>query len=186
MLAQPQTPLLPLGAGDDVVSSMGECEDLGVRCCLLGNAQIHPATISVATTRIAAMNQGKVSPVSRSCTEVEFSGPFTVAFHDEIIARIRLQVFDPGVMIIRRCDFLRRLRLLDGVNAISLALLSQHELTFIPAVLGAVVNDVLFTGLGGGPGDGCFSTGVTRPYHSPLSRRSPLERRHLCHQSFDV
>ena len=186
MLAQPQTPLLPLGAGDDVVSSMGECEDLGVRCCLLGNAQIHPATISVATTRIAAMNQGKVSPVSRSCTEVEFSGPFTVAFHDERIARIRLQVFDPGVIIIRRCDFLRRLRLLDGVNAIRLTFLTQGEFTALSDGLGPVVNDVLFTRFSGGPGDGCFATGVTRPYHSPLSRRSPLERRHLCHQSFDV
>ena len=44
---------------------MGECEDLelAVACW---QCAIHPATISVATTRITAMNQGKVSPVIRA------------------------------------------------------------------------------------------------------------------------
>ena len=58
MLAKPQTPLFPFRTGDDVVSSMGECEDLGIRRCLLGNRVIRQRL--VATTRIAAMNQVSV------------------------------------------------------------------------------------------------------------------------------
>ena len=58
------------------------------------------ATIGMTATRVTAVNQGKVIPFSRSRAEVELSGLFPVAFKNKIITCIRIQILNPGVMIV--------------------------------------------------------------------------------------